>query len=245
MDLELSVFQIIGLDDITAKRVILKPFVFDQSRLSTGTSIDIGKDLSKPSEGDTQNFETKYEQFDNPPLTPSINTSDIPIEDKLNNNNDEDDSTLKVTPRDNLHSRLIQQDSDVNDTTEVEVQPRLNKKKQKNKINLVKNNAVTKSVIRSLPIIFEKKFRILLRSIRQNHNKIKLFLKIKNGIKYIVLEKNKKIGLDHFLHVIFSKLNKLKNSLNDQNLSAIIHFCKKMPISVKQCFGDGIKQFIK
>ena len=242
MDLELSVFQIIGLDDITAKRVILKPFVLDHSRLSTGTSIDIGKDLTKPSEGDTHNFATKYEQFDNPPLTPSINTSDVPFEDK-HNTSDEDDSTLKVTPRDKLHSRLIPTDSGVNDTNEVEVQPRLNQKQKK--INLVKNNAVTKSVIRSLPLIFEKKFRKLLRSIRQNHTKIKLFLKIKNGIKYIVLEKNKKIGLDHFLHVIFSKLNKLKNSLNDQNLSAIIHFCKKMPISVKQCFGDGIKQFIK
>ena len=115
----------------------------------------------------------------------------------------------------------------------------------KKQINLIKQKEAAMSTIKKLPYFLAKKFHRFLKILRKLKSKIKIYLKQKNKIKYIHLTKHIKISFIHFVHILFSSIDKLRKSLNDPVLTNILQFCRKLPSVALASLGSGIKKLLQ
>ena len=135
-------------------------------------------------------------------------------------------------------------------TTESSLAPakkrlRTNRTIEKNKkIDLVDKTKESRSIIKELPGFMAIQFKNFLQTLRLVKSQIKIYLKRKKSMNYIMLSKINKISLLKFVFLVFSSRNKIKNSLNDQNMSDIIRFCKQLPRVAKACLGEGISKLL-
>ena len=104
----------------------------------------------------------------------------------------------------------------------------------------------SRSIIKQLPHIMEDRFSNFVETLRYFKNRVKIYLKRKKRVNYIILSKinNSKIRLLKFVTLLFTNRSKIKKHLNEETMSDLINFCKQLPDVAKKLLGTGISKLL-
>ena len=233
---ELSVFEIKGLENLSDKFVTLVPFTLGEETSFKNTAVNIGDDL--------KNY---HQQQPRDRFRKRLNDIQFMQNDR-GGTNTEDKIGAHPEPEASSSPAPATNES----TTESSLDPgktRLGtsrKIKKNKKMNLVNDTKESRSIIKQLPQIMEDRFSNFVETLRYLKNRVKIYLKRKKRVNYIILSKinNSKIRLLKFVTLLFTNRRKIKKHLNEETMSDLINFCKQLPDVAKKLLGKGISKLL-